>query len=562
METGLESNAAIGRAKTVLVFSNGAEKRAFITTLVAQWSPRRRSLRLRFRGPVKFTKETQAHIEEVVLPAVEGVCALLGLETGSFVVSGVNLGAASSRDIGLDISGFSADLALFLAMLSARLRIPLPQDVVCTGHIASVDGDVRLVRNLPLKLGTAERDGSIARFIHSPVDVDASLEGLAPAEFRKIADMFATRSGHPKTIAVRGVDELLKAVSPEEAVISAALASDYFDRQFPNPSTSGPVGRAARFLGADMERRFWAVVEPKLTAGDAKAAGCLLEEYICLWVRRQRYPENLGRTLHQLLQSVPPSIRLSKLTRPLLSVQSCIKLSQYATSHDVEDVLGLYRVATGGTGSPPAYQPSRRHPPKPGRKGSSSTLDIVLAEIGKEYLTEKISGPIDAARASFLLESVTAENPVQTLETITSFYIHLQRHTNRTARSLTFDEAGPEAQTLLERAFARKGGTAAALAEAQSGIEGGLRFVLDQMTEQFKRDCQEKHVLHVITTALNPLDWPAKVNFIKHLFHRCSGLLPTELISQPPERFARDCERIVRLYVNALDEMKQVLRAL
>jgi predicted ATP-dependent protease len=39
---------------------------------------------------------------------------------------------------GVQVSGFSADVPMFLAMLSARLQMPVRQDVVSTGHIASL----------------------------------------------------------------------------------------------------------------------------------------------------------------------------------------------------------------------------------------------------------------------------------------------------------------------------------------------------------------------------------------------------------------------------------------
>ncbi|MEI8044597.1 MAG: hypothetical protein WCL11_24515, partial [Verrucomicrobiota bacterium] len=427
--------------------------------------------------------------------------------------------------------------------------------------IASVDGEVRMVRNLPAKLEAAKGDPSVKRFFHPSLDADASVAVLVGAEFDRIQAALANKGGL-NTIAVRDVSELLESVVTEDAVVFAALAGSYFGRRFTQPATDEPVGRAARFLGAAMERRYFDVLASHLITGDVSAVVRLLEAWTGFWVRHQRYPHGFGQRLRRLILSVPTSIRVRKLNTQLLSVQSCINLSQCAAGQDAEDVLDLYRVVTGGTANPPGNQPARKQPPKPGRKGRSSTLDIVLAEIEQEHLTAVICLPIDTARASFLLDSVTAENPVQALEIITSFYIHLQRYTDRSAGSPTFEEAGPEAQLLLERAFARKGGTAAALAETQSGIEGGLRFVLDQMTEQLKRECQEKHVLHVLATAVNPLDWEAKVKFIKELFHRCRALLPAELTSEPPERFARDYERIVRLYVNALAEMKQVLRAL
>jgi hypothetical protein len=562
MKELMEQHAAIGRAKTVLVFGNGADARAVITALLAQWTSRKDIERLHFCGPVRFTAETEAHIKTVVLPAVDGVCNLLGLEPGTFDLSGVNLGAAASQDIGIDIDGFSADLPLFLAMLSARLQIPIPQDVVCTGHIASVDGDIRLVRNLPAKLEAARSDKFIERFVYPAIDADASVATLTAGEFNRVKTALATQGDSLKAIAVSGVDELLQTIFPEETIVLAALTGRYLDCQFDDETQDRQIHKAVRFLGADTQERYFCVLRSKLVAGDAAAVSGLLEKWADYWVRQKRYPQRFGNKLRQIIQSVSPSVRALKLNTLLLSVGSCIKLSQCATSADFNDVLDLYRTVARTTDIPSQVQRAQQKQPATGRKAKSSTLEIVLAEIEKEHLTSIICLPIDAARASFLLDRVTVDNSQQALDVITSFYIHLLEYTNGTAGSPGIDQAGPDAHALMDRTFARGGGAAAATAEAISGVQGGLRFVLDQMTEQFKRERQEAHVQHVIATAIDALDWDAKVGFVKEFLRRHPDVVPAELASEPPERFAKNYELIVRAYVNAMDGVKQMLRAM
>jgi hypothetical protein len=220
----------------------------------------------------------------------------------------------------------------------------------------------------------------------------------------------------------------------------------------------------------------------------------------------------------------------------------------------------LYRSVSGASDD---LGCTRRPPPTQGRKSSgSSTLEIVVAEIEREHLTRIISLPIDAARASYLLGTVTADSHHEVLEVATSFYIHLLRYTNRLIDTVDPDQAGPAAYSLLDHAFARTGGAADAIAEARCGGRGGLRFVLDQMTDQFKRERQEEYVLHVVSTAVDPLDWPAKVAFLKELLSRSPQILPAELASEPLERFAAKYDQVLRAYVNSIDQMKHVLRAM
>ena len=43
---------------------------------------------------------------------------------------------------------------------------------------------------------------------------------------------------------------------------------------------------------------------------------------------------------------------------------------------------------------------------------------------------------------------------------------------------------------------------------------------------------------------------------------RLAPCLPDEIVSQPPERFARRIEAIVRMYVSSLEALKTMLRTL
>jgi len=94
-----------------------------------------------------------------------------------------------------------------------------------------------------------------------------------------------------------------------------------------------------------------------------------------------------------------------------------------------------------------------------------------------------------------------------------------------------------------------------------SATQGGMRYVLDVLTEQFKMEEQEKHIDHVFKDALDPLDWNARVALIQALLDRLGPHLPPEIRSAPPERFARRWETIVRTYTQSLDHVKKALRA-
>ena len=136
------------------------------------------------------------------------------------------------------------------------------------------------------------------------------------------------------------------------------------------------------------------------------------------------------------------------------------------------------------------------------------------------------------------------------------------RHTESVPQSINNEIVAAEALALLERAFRDKGGVDGAQAEARHGINGGMRFILDVMTEQYKAEQQTKRVSRVFKAALDPLDWNARVQFMATFLERLGPHLPPEILAQPPARFARHYEPILKTYVQSLDRVRQLLHNL
>lgn len=557
----MSQKAEIGRAKTVLVFGNDDAHKAVITTLIAQCRSAGPFSDVSFEGDVRFNKSTSKHIRTTIYPTIEEICRSLGLEAGRFELRGVNLGAAAAMDVGVDISGFSADLSIFMAMLSARLQIPIPSDTVLTGHIAASHGEIRLVRNIPVKLVASIAEETVNRFICPSLDADLSIQELAKMDYATIHAAMEQHRGQIDIRVAKDIAEVVDLVLSEHAIVQGAIASGYIDRRFPRHYDTRPTVEVARSLGRHMHKRFFALTEHMLSVGDIGPAKDLIGDWVAHHVRRRRYPRHFGRRLHRLIQSTPPSIQRA-LHGTLLSVGSCIDLSRYAMEGDHDDVLSLYStlVWRGNNGSRPQFLQNER---QPAARGSSSTLDIVIFEIQPESLATNIGLPIDAARGSFIVDSAVVDSYRELLHLVSAFYLHVLRHTERIeGGDATVDAAGPEALALLERSFARMGGVAAARAESMIGTHGGVRFVLDRMTDQYKQERQGDHVRHVLATAIDPLDWSAKVEFMKGFLAAFPDAIPRELKGESPERFAGKHELIVRTLVNSMSEVKQVLRSL
>jgi hypothetical protein len=240
-----------------------------------------------------------------------------------------------------------------------------------------------------------------------------------------------------------------------------------------------------------------------------------------------------------------------------------IQLSQFANKSDHEDVRLLFGADFGEK----TWQPSKvSNSTEPGEDTDidhvKGTLQTILSEISAETLTNLIGLPIDSARAVYIMDSVTVNSHEEFNETIISFYLHLIRHTRKLPDPVDLDAAGAEAFALLERTFLKKGGLQAALAEARNAINGGLRFILDLMTEQFKREEQEKQVNRVLKSALDPLDWKGKVGLMGALLKRLEPHLEAGIRSQPPERFAVHYEVVIRGYLQSMERVNSIFRSL
>ena len=192
---------------------------------------------------------------------------------------------------------------------------------------------------------------------------------------------------------------------------------------------------------------------------------------------------------------------------------------------------------------------------------AAANLRHVLDQISPENLAREVLCSIDDARVSFCLNSNTVSSADDFTTIVSSFYTQLLRKTCSMERPSQWKDVGPEANVLLESAFAREGGRNEALSMAMTGIKGGMRRVLDMMTDQYRRQREKAYVDAVIAEAIDPLDWESKTAFVRELLAKNQGLLPPELANEPVARFADKCAELVRAYAAATSHVTAFLRS-
>lgn len=544
---------SIGRAKTVLVFGN--DKVGLISTITARAFDKASEQPISFTGPVSFSSYTISHIKEIILPILNSILEILDIPEKSYEISVVNLNATSAMDIGIDISGFSADVPVFLALLSSALKMALPDDVVSTGHITSFDGDIRLVKNLPAKIDAAVSDPNISKIIIPDIESDTSSKILSPQQKEHITIAIIEAKSSIRIKPVNNITDLLHKVFTDEAIVWASLKTGFFLEKSLSDKYQDSILEYGRLLTTDNDKRFWSTVENYLFEGEDTLAKEFILCFINFHIEKKIYPKDFGLKLTRLIQSIPTVTRKLKIKFPFIPMENCIKLSQFSTQSDHDDIIRLYNTISG------KIEFNKEIATFDDQENNYlSAFDMVLSSINIDALTKKINLPIDTARARFVMESITVESNEEFLNILSSFYIHILRHTG--SLSSNIKDAESEAVNLLENAFRYKGGYKAAFYEAQTATQGGLRYILNIMTEEYKRKKQEIYINSVLKRSIESRNGQEKILFIKAFLKRFESYLPDEIKSKDPKTYASHYEEIARAYVQSLDKVNQYLNQL
>ena len=551
-----------GRVNLVLVLGQEQEATAALSTVVVYAFEQKNDERICITGPTTIHEKTAKHLKEMVIPIVDQILETLALPQKNFEICVTNIEVSSINDIGLSISGNSLDVPILIGMISAALEIPINKDILSTGHIASLNGDIRMVSGLQAKLKAAIDSRFVNTFVHPDLDQDGSLDSLSPAKKQRIAGAIAMAKRTLYLTAIRDINDLVRVAFSDEHIVLASLKTGFYETSSPGSNTDSPIGKAARFLCLNNTLRFWKTLERQLMEARNNDVRNFLHAMADFHLQQKTYPKNIGHNLFQLMQSLPPETRRFKITFPLLPMTQCIGLSQFAKESDHEDVKFLFNATSGEIIEQSTRLSENMSSGDAGAdEYGNDRLSLIFSEIGADALSV-IGLPIDLARATYLLDSLNVRSYNDFVDTITSFFIHLVRHTRKISEPVDRATAGGEAIALLERAFSRNGGFNAALSESKTPVNGGLRFILDRLVEQFKMEQQEKHVNHILKSALDPLDWESKVDLMEALLKHLQPHLPADILSQSPDRFAGQYEAIVKAYVRSSDQIKSLFRSL
>jgi len=555
-------NKAIGKTKTAILVKETGKPIAIITEIFAQAVAANSEKRITFCGPVNLDNKTISHLETVILPIVDNISRSLGLPPKSFLISISNVGASATKGVGLNITGFSADVPLFLSMLSASMQASLRQDLIATGHIASLAGDIVPVLGIPAKIDAAIASGDIAEFLFPDIENDLSATLLMPrADFIEAKKSFYDHKGQIKLTTIEDIHDALKSFFTEESIVMAALGQGFFDTKPDIKDDDNPLSISIEFLLADNEGRFWETTKDYLFRHEAEKAKSIIKSFIDYHLARKRYPQYFGEQLYRLAMSLPPLVRRLDGLFPLMPVDKCIALSHYAAPTDHVDVQMLFKLASIEEFTKIMdTMTSETEESASGEDSEDQVVRKILFELSDVKLAKKIGLPLDEARAFYPMSAVTVKDASEFNQMITSFYIHIMRHTQSPEGHVSWEAASSEAIDRVEDSFRRMGGYNTALAEAKTGTKGGLRHVFDVMTESEKSVKIGKYITMVMKEAIDSLDWEAKVRLAKHIQNKYGRYLPDSFRVKQPEQIAHRLEEAMRLLTEGEKDIDRWLR--
>lgn len=546
---------AIGRIKIVLADDEERLDAGLLTTLSVEINRNARHA-VNFSGPGVFDPKTQEHIRSVIYPFVKKILALLHIQPEPIVISLANIGAASMQDKQLYVKGFSADVPIFLAILSTYLRIPLSQDFLATGHICSDQGDIALVRAIPSKIRGALQAEAISWFVCPDPDTDGSAQLIHPAITEDIKVSIAQAKSNLRFILFSSLSDLIGPIVQDRAQLQGALEAGFFGIQPLTSSNAYPYSTLVQKLTENHESRFWTIISESLFSDQHHLVQRLIFQRVQHQVKIKQYPTDFGLNFYTVLQSLPPVKRPKTILNHFINGIELKHLALLASDRDLTDFRYLHRTVA-------SYEdiPAERVLSQPATDGDyDQLLEFLLHEIDEYTISQKVTGPIDAARLAYQPGSNTLANYNAFFAVIESFYVQLIRATGN--RLNPDSQIGPAALGLLNRAMQSDRGVDLAWRQAKHGVQGGLRQILDRMTDQFKMEQREEYVEYIVTEILDPDLWPDQVKLGEAIKRNLYHVLPLDLRELPPEAMATRYKEVIRQTSHSLDGLKHYLRTL
>ena len=478
--------------------------------------------------------------ESILIPLVRETARGLGLDCPPFSLEIVTPGIATVDNRAVNLSGHSLDLSVYLAMLSLLLNIPLKKHLISAAQISTRNGDLGIVGDLPLKLDACLNASEISTVIICDHTLDSSFKEMKPNQY---SDYQAACKGAAQHLQIQGlihVSECFAFAFESDDLIIAALKSNFWNQAFKTPEH---IQTLTTLLGQD---QLMLVIEDLIIGQNFKRLGDLLQTFVQWHLRHEAYPSHFGRELLSLLSSLPTHLFHDLDWNKAIPKQLYIKLIQHAKDEDMEDVSLLHTAlydlkSSHADTSADAVRDNR----------GEGLLGHLLSKLDDAHLNQLINAPFNNARASFMLDRNTVQSSGEFLDILERFTHHLTRRVPSFQAPVSRNFMGAKVIEMIGQSFGKESGVKIAYDQAKSGRQGGLRTLLDKITEDQISLAKNKHILATFTRSIDSGDEKIKLGLVNEMFEAWSDILPSSILEQSPHLFMDSYEKIIWAWIES-----------
>jgi len=189
-------------------------------------------------------------------------------------------------------------------------------------------------------------------------------------------------------------------------------------------------------------------------------------------------------------------------------------------------------------------------------------INNLIDELSEDVIARKIGALHDSTRAKYQLGRNTVHDFAEFTDVIADYYnYHFQCVYNCGPLS-RFDAEG-QVKGLVEQIYRQnQGDIINAFNDACDSVNGGIRVLLDRISDAMKYKHIEQYIESVFDRYVNPNDWAAKVEIIRQFIAHRGGDLGSSLRKEEPESYARDYKKLIRDYIDGLKRTSSTIRGL
>ncbi|MFC1762900.1 hypothetical protein ACFL6U_12585 [Planctomycetota bacterium] len=190
-----------------------------------------------------------------------------------------------------------------------------------------------------------------------------------------------------------------------------------------------------------------------------------------------------------------------------------------------------------------------------------ATIDTLISLLDERAIAQQITIPHDELRMRYPLHANTVEDFNEFRELITDYFSYHHSNSFTQGGRWSSNDAYNEVVTLLEQQYRRKGGTLTSIYhDAHSGLNGGVRIIIDNIAEALKEKAVENYINGVFDRLVAPVSYEPKVEIIRQFMAWADDVLPDDVRTERPERYAKEYKGLIRGFIQGLQQTSSVFR--